>query len=159
MGKKKDMQRLIRAYKDETGELEIDMHKVAKYAAGKGWPLPKPTSPLDLLAKQFTDAARQEYGRDPTTGKPYRVYHAVPVTSGQTTLFNWVDINEAPRKVMHKSLINRREQMIGDGVQLTLDARYWNGRNPNEEPIEVPMDFSLDVEWRLNAPDNDEEAA
>ena len=29
MSKKKDMQRVIRAYKDETGERELDMHKVA----------------------------------------------------------------------------------------------------------------------------------
>lgn len=29
------MQRLIRAYKDETGELEVDMHRVADYAVSK----------------------------------------------------------------------------------------------------------------------------
>jgi hypothetical protein len=60
MSKRKDMQRLIRAYKDETGELALDMHKVAKWAAGKGWPLPTPPDPLEILAKQFTEAAREE---------------------------------------------------------------------------------------------------
>ena len=159
MGRKRDMQRLIRQYKDETGELEIDMHKVAEYAVSKDWPLPQPRDPLDTLAKQFTDAAREEIGHDPKSGRPYRVYHAVPIVSGQMTFFHYIDINDAPRKTMHKSLVNRREQMVGDGLQLTLDAMYWNGINPNEEPIVLPMDLGPDIEWRLNAPDDDEEAA
>ncbi|CBS85469.1 hypothetical protein [Azospirillum lipoferum] len=159
MSKKRDMQRLIRAWKDESGEQEIDMQKVALYALKKGWPMPQPKSPVEMLAKQFSDAAREEIGRDPNTGRPYRVYHAVPVQSGQMTFYTWWDINEAPRKVMHKSLVNRREQMIGDGLQLTLDASYWNSRHPDEEPIALPMDLSLDIEWRLNAPDDNEDAA
>jgi len=65
----------------------------------------------------------------------------------------WVDIDEAPRKHMHKSLVNRREQMVGDGLQLTLDSDHWNSINPNEEPINLPIDFTDDIEWRKNAPD------
>ena len=38
------------------------------------------TSDIDLLAKQFTDAAHEERKYDKKTGKPYRVYHAIPVT-------------------------------------------------------------------------------
>jgi hypothetical protein len=59
MSKRREMQRLIRAYKDETSEHELDMHKVAKWAAGKGWPLPIPPDPLDILTRQFTEAARE----------------------------------------------------------------------------------------------------
>ena len=58
---------------------------------------------------------------------------------------------------MLKSVVNRREQMISDGVQLTLDLSYWNGVHKDEEPIELPMDLSPDIEWRLNTPDDDEE--
>jgi hypothetical protein len=128
------------------------MHEVAAFAVARGWPLPQPRSPLDILANKFTDAAREEIGRDPKTGRPYRVYHAVPVRSGQLTLFHWFDINEAPRKVIRKSLVNRREQMVGDGLQLTLDAMYWNSLHPDEEPVVLPMDLTPDIEWRLNAP-------
>ena len=71
----------------------------------------------------------------------------------------WIDIDEAPRGPMLKSLINRREQMIGDGLQLTLDADHWNSINESEAPIQIPMDFTLDVEWRKNTPDDDEKAA
>jgi hypothetical protein len=159
MSKKRERQLLISRWKEETGATEIDMEKVAIWAAAKGWPLPKPKSPLEMLAKEFADAAREQIEKDPVTGRPYRKYHAVPNVSGQTNFFTWWDIDEAPRKIMHKSLINRREQMIGDGLQLTLDAMYWNRKHVDEQPIEVPMDFSLDIEWRLNAPKEGDEAA
>ena len=71
----------------------------------------------------------------------------------------WTDIDEAPRHIAHKSFIQRREQMVGDAVQLTFDAMHWNRVNQNEEPIVMPMDFTDDVKWRINAPDQDTEAA
>lgn len=153
------MQRLIRLYKDETGEKEVDMHKVAEFAVRKGWSLPMPTNPMDALAKQFSRAARQEVRRDKDTGRPYRANHAVTSTQGSVQLTFWVDIDEAPRRVIHKSLINRREQMVGDGLQLTLDADHWNSVNPSEDPITIPMDFTDDIEWRKNTPDEESEVA
>lgn len=157
--KRQEMQRLIRFYKDETGEKEVDMHKVAAFATKKGWPLPKPADPLDMLAKQFSAAAREEIRHDAATGRPYRANHAMTTTQGDQQLTLWIDIDEAPRKPMLKSLVNRREQMVGDGLQLTLDADHWNSIHPNEEPIVMPMDFTDDVEWRKNAPDEEGKAA
>jgi hypothetical protein len=75
----------------------------------------------------------------------------------QSTL--WVDIDEAPRKPMLKSLVQRREQMVGDGLQLTLDAMHWNSIHPKDEPIDLPLDLGPDVEWRINAPDEEEKKA
>ena len=75
--KRQEMQSLIRIFKEETGEKEVDMHRVAMFAMKKGWPMPKPETALDRLAKQFSIAAREEVRRDPTTGRPYRVNHAV----------------------------------------------------------------------------------
>ena len=145
------MQRFLRYYREETGEQELDMHKVAEFAASKGWPLPSPQSPIDLLAKRFTEAAREETDYDQKTGNPYRVYHAIPVTTGQLSFFVYVDINQATRPRMLKSLVNRREQMVSDGVQLTFDMEHWNGIHPEEEPITLPMDLTLDIEWRKGA--------
>ena len=154
--KKQMMQRLIRLYREETGNSELDMYEVAKWAKRKGVTPPQPKDPMDLLAKQFADAARSEIGHDPDDGKPYRVYHAVR-HPGQYHL--WVDIHEAPRRAMHKSAVQRREQMVGDAVQLTLDLRYWNKIHADKEPIDLTMDLSPDVEWRLNAPDDEDEVA
>jgi hypothetical protein len=159
MSKKREMQRLIRAWKDETGETEIDMKKVAKWAVGKGWPLPTPQNPIDILTKQFSDAAREETKRDGTTGRPYRVYHSYTQMQGGEQLHLWIDIDEAPRGPMLKSFVNRREQMVGDATQLTLDVMHWNVVNPDKSPIELTMDLEFDVQLRLNAPEDDEEAA
>ncbi len=152
-------QNFIRFYKQRTGETDVDMHKVAEMAKEMGWELPKPPDPVDLLAKRFSRAARQEIRRDNVTGKPYRANHAYRIGSGPRQLTLWVDIDEVDRKKMKKSLVWRREQMVGDGLQLTLDADHWNRVHPDEEPIQVPMDFTDDIEWRKNAPDADDEAA
>jgi|SRR5665213_2471590 len=158
MSKKQDMQRIIRAYKDETGEREVDMHQVAIYAHRKGWPLPIPRSPIDMLTKEFQSAAHDAIDYDKETGHPYRLYHAVPVKNGDVSLFVYVDINEAPRHSMLKSLVNRREQMVSDGVQLTFDMEHWNNMNPKADPIALPMDLTLDIEWRMNTPEEEEAA-
>lgn len=156
--KQQQMQHLIKMYKEETGKTEVDMKEVAKFAVERvGWQLATPETPLDRLAKEFSRAAREVMRHDKTTGKPYRAYHAISVTQGRTQLHLWIDIDEAPRKPMRKSLIARREQMVGDGLQLTFDANHWNSIHPNEEPIIIPMDFTEDIQWRLNAPDEDQE--
>lgn len=148
----------IRYYKRITGKSEVDMKEVAAYAISKGWKVPEPISLVDRLAKEFTQAAREEIRHDEKTGKPYRANHAIPIHNGPVQQHLWIDIDEAPRKPMLKSLIMRREQMVGDGLQLTLDADHWNNIHPEEEPIEIPLDFTDDVEWRKNAPDEEKKA-
>lgn len=157
--KKQEMQSLIRLYRDKTGKQSVDMHDVAKFAISMGWPLPKPRTPEERLAEQFSSAAREEVRKDQVTGRPYRANLAVTSwkKDGQLTL--WADIDEAPRPFAQKSFVQRREQMVGDAVQLTFDVMHWNRVNADKEPINMPMDFTDDVTWRINAPDEDEKAA
>ncbi len=157
--KSHQMQNLIRFYKDETGKTEIDMKEVAKFAVSKGWKLPQPVSAIDRLAKEFSQAAREEVRHDHKTGRPYRANHSIVVKQGGEQLHLWIDIDEAPRAPMRKSLIARREQMVGDGLQLTFDADHWNCIHHDEEPIIIPMDFTEDIEERKNAPEEIKKAA
>jgi hypothetical protein len=143
-------QYVIRRYKEETGKTEISMKEVVTHAIMNGWIVaPAPVDPLDRLARDFSDAARDEIRHDKKTGKPYRANHAISTKQGHL----WVDIDEAPRKPMHQSLMMRREQMVGDGLQLSLDADHWNSIHPSDEPIDVPLDFTDDVLWRKNVPE------
>ncbi|MGX5799659.1 hypothetical protein ACWGS9_00235 [Bradyrhizobium sp. Arg314] len=158
MSKRQERQRLIRHYREVTGETEIDMHKVAEFAKSMGWKMPTPPSEVELLARQFADDAQAERKYDKNTGKPYRVYHAIPA-SGQLNLFLYVDIDEATRNQMLRSAVNRREQMVSDGYNLTLDLDHWNNVNPDLEPISLPMDLALDIEIRKASDDEPEEAA
>ena len=50
------------------------------------------------------------------------------------------------------SLTSRRQQMVGDAVHLKIDETIWNDRHPTEEPIQLVMNFTDDVEERLNSP-------
>jgi len=156
LNKKQQMQALIRRYREQTGQQHVDLKEVAKFATSMGWPLPVPKSPLDRLAEQFATAAREETRRDEVTGRPYRANLAVTTWQGKDQMVLWSDIDEAPRHIVHKALFQRREQMVGDALQLTFDAMHWNRVNENQPPIEMPLDLTDDVQWRLNAPDEDE---
>ena len=160
MSKRQERQRLIRHWKETTGETEIDMRKVALFAKSLGWKMPAPPSEIDLLAKQFAEDAQAERKHDKTTGRPYRVYHAIPAT-GQLNLFVYVDIDEANRNQMLKASVIRREQMVSDGYNLTLDLDHWNRVNEGAEAIALPMDLTLDIEIRkaIDDPDDEEGAA
>ncbi len=162
MSKVQERQRLIRRYKDETGETEIDMHLVAAWAVQKGYPLPKPANPIDLVAKQLTDALRQEVRRDKKTNRPYRANHAVPhpAKDGQTA-FWWIDIDdsETTPDSFRKSAVMRREQMVDDGMQLSLDLDHWNSIRPETERVEMPWDLTMDIEIRRASLDDVEEVA
>nr|WP_315481926.1 hypothetical protein [uncultured Undibacterium sp.] len=154
------LQQIIQLYRKETGNRTVDMDDVAEFAMQKGVAAPKPKSPKELLSAQLSQAAREEHKTDPVTGWSYRVNHALRFPKGDgSQLTLWVDIEEATRPQMHLSLTNRRQQMIGDGVQLKIDEIIWNSRNPNEIPLQMIMDFTDDVEERLNSPDMDSKAA
>ena len=89
------------------------------------------------------------------TGRAYRGYHAITTKQGDQQFVLWVDIDEATRKQMSISLTQRREQMVGDGLQLNLDAEHWSNANSDEQPIQIPLDFTDDVKWRKNSPAED----
>jgi hypothetical protein len=157
--KSEKYQKLYHLYKTETGTKEVDANTLAGWAMSKGMEAPTPKTPRELLAAEFSQALREEYQRDPKTGWEYRVNHATRHKDSegkQQTL--WHDIHEVSRKKMHLSLTNRRQQMIGDGVQLKIDETVWNRLNPDEDPIQMILDFTDDVEERLNSPDMEKAA-
>lgn len=147
-----EMQSIIKRFREENGAESVDMHEVAKFAASMGWPLPKPRTAIDRLAEQFSSAARVEMRRDEVTGRPYRANLAVTTWNGTEQSTLWTDIDVAPRPIAHRSFQQRREQMVGDAVQLTFDVMHWNRVNQTAEPIHMPNDLTDDVDWRLNGP-------
>lgn len=152
------LQQMIKLYKLKTGQTELDPVEIAKFAIANGVELPAPDDPMKKLVKQISQAAREEMRTDRQTGRPYRAYHSLPIKQGQETLFVWVDIDDATRAQMLRSTNKRREQVVGDVVQLTFDLDHWAAANPDQEPITLETDFGLDVQWR-KASDRDDEAA
>ena len=134
---------MMQLYRAETGNITLDMELVAEWAMKKGVVAPQPKTAKELLAAQFSQAAREEHRQDPKTDWSYRANHALKVNNNGKQLTLWVDIDGATRPQTLASLTSRRQQMVGDGTQL----------NNEEEPINLVLDFTDDVEERLNSPD------
>jgi hypothetical protein len=50
---------------------------------------------------------------------------------------------------MQRAFTQRREQIVGDCVQLKTDVDAYNDMNKNAEPIQLILDFTDDVDERL----------
>ena len=156
---KDQYQAIIRLYRQETGVDAVDMHEVAKFAISRGVKPPKPKTPEALLAEKFSAAAREETSKDEETGRPYRVNVAVTQKRDGEQMTLWHALDTAPRFIAHKGLMQRREQMVGDAVSLSDDADHWNRIHPNEEKIQIPLDFEFDVMLRRHTPPDEEKKA
>lgn len=159
--KAQEMQRLIRQYKFENKTDEVDMREIAQFAAARGWPLPVPQDPLDLLAKKFSEAAREEIRYDKETKRPYRGQLAITQWSGEKQKTTWIDTDQAPRHRMQLAVNRYREQMIGEAVMGTNTVDHWNKVNPEQMALIFDSDLTEDVQWRLRgeSPESDDEAA
>ena len=153
------MQKIIELYRRQTGKVEFHFADVAEFAKKQGVEMPVPKTPEELLIKELTSAAREEMGRDEKTGRPFRVYHALPITQGGQTTYAYFSVEDANRSQMHRSLQKRREQMVDDAMKLVNDADHWNNINPKDEPIQMELDLGFDVELRRADEDDDDEAA
>ena len=153
MTRNEQLQGLIQLYKAEAGVKAFDVDKIADWAIARGVSMPRPKSARDLFAAQLSDAARAEYRVDPKTGLSYRANHALRGRSNDGRQYTlWVDIEDATRPQMLYSLSSRRQQMVGDAVHLKIDELVWNDKHSTEAPIQLVMDFTDDVEERLNSP-------
>jgi hypothetical protein len=143
-------QGLRRQYLAETGKSgPVTTTEVVRWAVSRGWlRLPEPMDPITRLAEDVSRSWRQEIRHDNKTGRPYRVNHAVTETHGGKQQTLWTDIDEAPREFMQKAFIQRRDQIIGDCYHLALDADHYNALHSDEERIQIPFDFTEDVDER-----------
>lgn len=106
--------------------------------------------PLDVLAGQMSRALREEYAFD-DQGRRYRVNHAVRIMKDGVQMTFWGMMGYADRPHMHRAFTQRREQIIGDCLQLQIDVEVYNDRNPLEKPIQLLLDFKDDVAERRAA--------
>ncbi|HEY1804997.1 MAG TPA: hypothetical protein VGG45_11010 [Terracidiphilus sp.] len=104
--------------------------------------------PYDVLAGQMSQALREEYAED-VQGRRYRVNHAVRVTKAGVQLTFWGMMGFASHDHMEKAFTQRREQIIGDNVQLKTDVDVYNDLNRGKRPsIQLVLDYTDDVAER-----------
>jgi hypothetical protein len=153
LSKNRQMQVLVHQYRDEIGRTDVDLREVSEWAVDKGYlKPPKPVTPMDMLAKEFAKALREETKIDSKTHRSYRVNHArMEMRSGKQIAL-WGDIDKLEYEPMRKCFVQRRNQAAGEVIQLSDDVDHWNHINPNGPEIVIPFDFGPDIEWHRNTP-------
>lgn len=143
--KHEELQHLFHRYTKEHDGLPEAPVTVARWALANNLiALPK-IDPAALLAEDMSKALREEYATDPTSGRRYRRNHAVRITKNHLQFSLWAEMETAPREHMVKAFQQRRQQIVGDCVQLKADVDVYNGRHPEMKQIPLILDFTDDV--------------
>ena len=138
------LQRAWHEYERENGAAPATTRDAVQWAVSKGLIGLPETDPFAKLAEDMAKALREEYATD-AKGRRYRVNHAVRVTKAGVQYTFWAILGDAPRSHMQKAFIQRREQIVGDCVQLATDVEVYNEMNSDELPIPMLFDFRDDV--------------
>lgn len=144
---KEQLQRVWHKYEIEHGAVPATAREAVAWGISQGMIEIPEVDPLDKLASDMADALREEYATD-RAGRRYRVNHAVRVTKGGVQYTFWAIMKDAPRDHMQKAFIQRREQIVGDCVQLSIDVEAYNAIHEDRQPIQMLFDFRDDIEER-----------
>lgn len=141
------LQRVWHEYEKELGYIPASLRDALKWGVEKGMIETPTPDPYDKLVEDMSRALREEYKTD-RLGRRYRVNHAVRASKNGVQLTMWASMGNAPRLHMQKAFIQRREQIVGDCVQLSTDVEVYNDLNKEQEPIPMLFDFRDDVAER-----------
>jgi hypothetical protein len=148
MTKNEHFQQIWHKYDGENGHRPSGTREAVDRAIEEGLIEEPYIDPRDVLAAQMAAALREEIQMD-EHGRRYRVNHAVRVTSGGVQHTFWASMGFAPHDHMEKAFAQRREQVIGDLVQLKTDVDVYNDMNRGKQPeIQLILDFTDDVAER-----------
>ena len=140
------LQRFWTAYEQEHGKgAVVDAQEVASWAIKHGYWKPRPQDIVDQLAEDLKRAWREEYRVD-ALGRRYRAKHAVRITRDGKQASLWADMDTAPRQHMERAFAQRRQQIVGDCLQLKIDVDVYNDRDSSVAPIPLVLDFTDDVD-------------
>ena len=144
---KEKLQQVWHRYEREHGSMPASAQESAHEGVANGLLHLPEFDPFAKLAEDMSTALREEYATD-GEGRRYRVNHAVRITSGGVQYTMWAIMKDAPRAHMQKAFIQRREQIVGDCVQLATDVEAYNVMKADQPPIPMLFDFRDDVEER-----------
>lgn len=148
--KKEEMNRWIRDFREKE-KRDLSSDEIATMLEDIGWPMPKPKTPHEMLAKQVAEAQGEETVYDEVLQEHVarNICYTTEVAGKQTTL--WTDLDRATRRKMegHKTIL--RDQSVGDVYQGTLKCMRWSRLHPDQPELKFEADFTPDIEWLLAA--------
>ncbi|MSV29398.1 MAG: hypothetical protein EXQ52_11760 [Bryobacterales bacterium] len=148
MSKNESLQRAWHRYDRDHEHLPTSTRQAFEWAVAEGLLELPQIDPYDLGAEQMAQALRAEIRTD-EQGRRYRVNHAVRATKGGVQYTFWGVLGFAPHSHMERAFAQRREQIIGDCLQLKTDVDVYNDKNAGKMPqIQLVLNFEDDVAER-----------
>lgn len=146
--KNERLQTIWHRFEQERGHAPAGTNEAVRWAVSEGLlELPR-IDPIDVLAGQMASALREEMATD-EDGRRYRVNHAVRITRGGVQRTMWAEMGYAPPEHLEMAFAQRREQIIGDCVQLKTDVDAYNRMIQGErQAFQLVLDFTDDVAER-----------
>ncbi|SRR6266496_3368065 len=146
--KNERLQQIWHKYDSENGHQPCGTRDAVDRAIAEGLLEEPYVDPRDLLAAEMAAALREEMATD-KQGRRYRVNHAARIsTSGVQHTF-WATMGFAPHEHMERAFAQRREQIVGDNLQLKIDVDVYNDLNKGKRPaIQLVLDYTEDVAER-----------
>ena len=138
--------RIWKQYREQVSTDPVDLHTVADWAIRQGLWKPHPKDLRRNLANELAQALREEKRID-KSGREYRAN--IPVrqrAKDGAPLFEWADIDDAPRHHVEKSVQQERRSIASDCYALLMKVDHYNDEHPDEEPIQLILDFEEDME-------------
>lgn len=137
-------QLIVEEYRASGEPWPASAQTMAAWAVRTGrWKL-APTFAVSKCAEDLASAMREEYMTD-RKGRRVRVKHATRVYRNGEQLVLWHDIHDIRRDDMQLSTQQRRQQIVGDCLRLKADVDYFNEAHPGEDPLQLVLDFTMDV--------------
>lgn len=99
---------------------------------------------INQCKEKLARAMRLEHVKD-KRGRSIRKYYAARIREDGQLTMKWDDLN-AQRPFMEVATANRRNQILGQCVQLKSDVDSYNERRCPDQPIQVEFDFTVDIE-------------
>ncbi len=99
---------------------------------------------VSQCAERLSRAMGLEHVKD-KKGRSVRKYYAARVRENGQLVMKWDDLN-AERPFMEMAAANRRNQVLGQCLQLKNDIDSYNDRCCPDQPIQMDFNFNIDLE-------------
>ena|SRR5437660_600148 len=142
------MQKAWHKYESRQAHKPTTVRQAFEWAVADGLLELPEVDPIDIGAERMANAIRAETRTD-SLGRRYRVNHAVRATKSGVQYTFWGTIGFCPVSHMHKSLGQRRNQVIDDLFQLKTDTDVFNDTLKDaRQQFQLVLDFTNDIAER-----------
>jgi hypothetical protein len=141
----RQMQLLADEFFRETGKVSATKTEMADWAISTGrWNRQEEVA-RKQCADDFAEALRVEYETDPKGRRVRTKYAATLERDGKKQTY-WGDRKNVGREFIEVSVKQQRSRIAGELYQIKVDVDSFNELYNNGEPIQIPLDFTPDIE-------------